>query len=105
MSPACEMLVYSLWSRCPILLSEYQTLRLQSKIVRQMELDNYKVVLYRNWPTGWIAEIPSVPGCYALMPTRTEALTELEQVFLLLEGEYRDKSASMPIDTTEIVQA
>jgi predicted RNase H-like HicB family nuclease len=70
-----------------------------------MALDDYKVVLYRNWPTGWVAEIPSIPGCYALMPTRTEAISELEQVFLLLEAEYRDKGSSMPIDTTEIIHA
>jgi predicted RNase H-like HicB family nuclease len=34
-----------------------------------MTLDDYKVVLYRNQPLGWVAEIPSIPGCYALMPT------------------------------------
>jgi predicted RNase H-like HicB family nuclease len=70
-----------------------------------MSLDDYKVVLYRNWPSGWVAEIPSIPGCYALMPTRAEAISELEQVFLMLAAEYRDKSASLSADTTEIVHA
>jgi predicted RNase H-like HicB family nuclease len=40
-----------------------------------MALDDYKVVLYRNQPVGWVAEVPSLPGCYALMATRTEALS------------------------------
>ena len=53
-----------------------------------MALDDYKMVLYRNQPFGWVAEIPSIAGCYALMPTRTEALSELEQVFALIEAEY-----------------
>jgi predicted RNase H-like HicB family nuclease len=70
-----------------------------------MTLDDYKVVLYRNQPLGWVAEIPSIPGCYALMPTRTEALFELEQVFAMIAAEYRDKDAPMPTDTTEIVHA
>ena len=55
-----------------------------------MSLDDYKVLLYRNQPSGWVAEVPSIPGCYALMPTRAEALAELEQVFALIETEFRD---------------
>ena len=39
------------------------------------------------------------------MSARTEALSELEQVFAMIEAEYRDKGASMPTDTTEIVHA
>ncbi len=70
-----------------------------------MALDDYKVVLYRNQPFGWVAEIPSIAGCYALMPTRTEALVELEHVFALIEAEYREMGASLPADTTEIVHA
>lgn len=70
-----------------------------------MSLDDYKVLLYRNQPDGWVAEIPSVPGCYALMPTKTGALDELEQVFKMIEAEYREKGVSLPTDTTEIVRA
>ena len=46
-----------------------------------MGLDDYKVVLYRNQPEGWVAEVPALPGCYALMATPEEALAELQQVF------------------------
>jgi len=49
-----------------------------------MTLDNYKVVLYRNQPDGWVAEVPAIPGCYALMATREEALAELEGVFQMM---------------------
>ncbi len=70
-----------------------------------MRLDDYKVVLYRNQPAGWVAEIPSVPGCYALMPTPTEALAELEQVLEMIAGEYLAASRQMPADTTQVVHA
>lgn len=70
-----------------------------------MPLDEYKVVLYRNQPSGWVAEVPSIHGCYALMPTRTEALLELDQVFAIIEAEFRHRGAALPADTTEIVHA
>jgi predicted RNase H-like HicB family nuclease len=52
-----------------------------------MGFDDYKVVLYRNQPDGWVAEIPAIPGCYALMPTREEALVEVAAVFRLISEE------------------
>ena len=70
-----------------------------------MSLDDYKVVLYRNQPEGWVAEIPAIPGCYALMTTREEALAELGQVFEMIAAECREKGLSLPIDNTEIVHA
>jgi predicted RNase H-like HicB family nuclease len=57
-----------------------------------MSLDDYKVILYRNQPQGWVAEIPAIRGCYALMATREEALNELERVFGMIATEYRDRS-------------
>jgi predicted RNase H-like HicB family nuclease len=56
-----------------------------------MTLDNYKVVLYRNQPDGWVAEVPTIRGCYALMATREEALEELEGVFQMIATECADK--------------
>ena len=70
-----------------------------------MHLDDYKVVLYRNQPDGWVAEIPAIPGCYAPMMTREEALAELERVFEMVAAEHRGQGMSLPIDTTEIVHA
>jgi predicted RNase H-like HicB family nuclease len=61
-----------------------------------MDLDDYKVVLYRNQPQGWVAEIPAIRGCYALMATREEALAELARVFDMIAEEYRAKGLAMP---------
>ena len=44
---------------------------------RHMSFDDYKVVLYRNQPDGWVAEIPAIAGCHALMPTAAAAFAEL----------------------------
>jgi len=70
-----------------------------------MSLDDYKVVLYRNQPDGWVAEVPSISGCYALMPTRNEALAELERVFEMIAAEYTGRGHPLPSDTTEIIHA
>jgi predicted RNase H-like HicB family nuclease len=70
-----------------------------------MGFDDYKVVLYRNQPGGWVAEIPALAGCHALMPTAEEALVELAAVFRLIEEEYHESGKPMPRDTTGIVHA
>jgi len=70
-----------------------------------VSLDDYKVVLYRNQPDGWVAEVPSISGCYALMPTRNEALAELERVFEMISAEYTERGRPLPSDTTEIIHA
>lgn len=70
-----------------------------------MSLENYKTILYRQEDGSWVAEIPAVPGCYALMETREAALAELTQVFRMIELEYREKGLKLPADTTEIVNA
>ena len=70
--------------------------------IDSVSFDDYKVVLFRNQPDGWVAEIPSIPGCHALMPTREEALAELAQVFGLIEAEHRESGKPLPADSTEI---
>jgi len=70
-----------------------------------MAIDDYKIVIYRNQPDGWVAEIPAIPGCHALMPTAEEAVSELANVFRLIEEEYRAGGHPLPRDTTEIVHA
>ena len=49
-----------------------------------MTLANYKVVVYRQLDGNWVAEVPAIGGCYALMDTREAALEELGRVFELI---------------------
>ncbi len=58
-----------------------------------MGFGDYKLVIYRNQPDGWVAEISYHCGCHALMPTTEEAVTELAS------------GRTLPRDTTEIVHA
>ncbi len=70
-----------------------------------MKFDDYKIILYRQDDGSWVAEIPSIPSCYALMDTREEALAELVRVFDMIAETYRERSIPLPADTTEIVNA
>jgi len=70
-----------------------------------MSLENYKIVLYRQEDGSWVAEILAISGCYALMPTREQALEELNGVFRMIFEEYKEKGLTLPADTTEIVHA
>jgi len=70
-----------------------------------MRFEDYKIILYRQENGSWVAEIPALPSCYALMKTREEVLAELPNVFGLIEDEYREKEQTLPADSTEIVNA
>ena len=70
-----------------------------------MTIDNYKKILYRQEAGSWVAEIPSLPSCYALMETREAALEELKGVFQMIVEEYRERGRDLPADTTEFVNA
>ena len=70
-----------------------------------MRFDDYKVVIYRQDDGAWVAEIPALGGCYALMDTREAALAELSQVFALIAQEHEDRGLPFPKDTTEIMHA
>jgi predicted RNase H-like HicB family nuclease len=72
---------------------------------KAMQFEDYKVVLYRQQDGSWVAEIPAISGCYALMPTRDAALTELSVVFRMIAEEYRERGLRLPSDTTEIMNA
>ena len=70
-----------------------------------MTSQDYKTILYRQEDGSWVAEIPAIPGCYALMDTRDSALSELANVFALIADEYRQKGQPLPADNTEIINA
>ena len=74
-------------------------------ILRGMTLADYKVVLYRQLDGAWVAEVPAIGGCYALMDTREAALAELHQVFGLIAEEHAERGRALPADTTQIVHA
>ncbi len=70
-----------------------------------MTLNDYKTILYHQEDGSWVAEIPAISGCYALMPSREEALAELTKVFEIVAEEHREKGIPLPADTTEILHA
>ena len=70
-----------------------------------MRMEGYKIILYCQENGSWVAEIPAIPECYALMKTREEALAELPNVFSMMEDEYRENGQQLPADSTEIVNA
>jgi predicted RNase H-like HicB family nuclease len=55
-----------------------------------VKLENYETILYAQPDGGWVAEVPAIPGCYALMPTREEAVRELGSVFQMIAEEFRE---------------
>ena len=70
-----------------------------------MTLPDYKVILYRQIDGAWVAEVPAIGGCYALMETPEAALEELDRVFQLIAEEHAERGQALPTDTTQIVHA
>lgn len=66
--------------------------------IRTMDagLGKYKIMLYAQEGGGWVAEIPAISGCFALMDTREEALKELERVFQMIREEYAEAGKPLP---------
>jgi predicted RNase H-like HicB family nuclease len=69
-----------------------------------MKLEDYKTVLYRQRDGSWVAEVPAIAGCYALMETKEAALTELSNVFALAK-ENREKDVILPSDLKDLYLA
>jgi len=71
-----------------------------------MKFEDYKIVIYRQDDgLSWVAEIPAIPGCFALMNNREAALSELSLVFDMIADEYRERGLELPPDDTKIVNA
>ena len=70
-----------------------------------MNASRYKIVVHRQEDGWWVAEIPSLPACYALMPTQQEAILELEGVFDMVVEEYQAKGLPLPADSTQVIHA
>jgi predicted RNase H-like HicB family nuclease len=67
-------------------------------------LDDYKIVLYRQNDGWWVAYTPAIESCQALMPSKEEALRELQFVFEMIAEEYHERHENLPADR-EIVCA
>lgn len=65
--------------------------QIQTPQSEQVAFKDYKVVLLRNQPDGWVAEIRAIQGCYALMSTAVEALMGLAEVFQIISEEYQER--------------
>jgi predicted RNase H-like HicB family nuclease len=61
-----------------------------------MRFEQNKVEFCRQDDGCWVAEIPAIPGCYALMPTHEQAIVELKAVFQMVSEEYREKGLALP---------
>jgi len=72
-------------------------------MVSESGLANYKIILYAQEDGAWVAEIPAIGGCYALMDTREGALQELEKVFRMIREEYAESGKPLPVDRTELL--
>lgn len=69
----------------------------------QKTLADYKIVLYAQEDGSWVAEVPAISGCYALMNSREAAMQELERVFEMIRSEYSEASKPLPTDRTEFL--
>lgn len=60
-----------------------------------MNFDDYEQIPYQqDDASGWVAEIPAMEGCYALMKTPDEAKAELRLVFdMIMEERSEQKNA------------
>ena len=57
-----------------------------------MNFDDYEQILYKQDDgSGWVAEIPAIEGCHALMRAPLEAKAELRLVFEMIEEERREQ--------------
>ncbi|MGH9743746.1 MAG: type II toxin-antitoxin system HicB family antitoxin [Candidatus Acidiferrum sp.] len=56
-----------------------------------MKFDDYEQILYpQDDGSGWVAEIPAIEACYALMRTQEEAKAELKLVFDMIMEELQE---------------
>ncbi|MBI3947169.1 MAG: type II toxin-antitoxin system HicB family antitoxin [Armatimonadetes bacterium] len=67
-------------------------------------LSDYKIVLYCQPDGSWVAYVPAIEGCHAVMPAREDALRELEDVFEMIRAEHAAEGRALPADV-ELVHA
>ncbi len=81
-------------------ITRQQVVAVLSRVKADMTLDNYKMVLYRNQPDGWVAEVLRFQvAMRSWQDRREEALAELEGVFQMIAADVRG-SGTLAEDTT-----
>jgi predicted RNase H-like HicB family nuclease len=67
-----------------------------------MKFEDYEQILnQQDDGSGWVAEIPAIQACYALMPTPEEANAELKLVFdMIMEERQETKNVRSATRTT-----
>ena len=63
-----------------------------------MDKSRYQAIVYRQAEGPWVAEVPGLSGCYAMMPTKEAALDELRRVFCAIAADDRPMTHSMTAD-------
>ena len=69
-----------------------------------MQKSRYHAIVYRQAEGPWVAEVPALSGCYAMMPTKEEALEELRRVLRSIAADYQGQGKELPNDTTQIIR-
>jgi predicted RNase H-like HicB family nuclease len=69
-----------------------------------MQKSRYQAIVYRQAEGPWVAEVPALSGCYAMMPTKEEALEELGRVLRSIAADYQGQGKELPSDTTQIIR-
>jgi|HubBroStandDraft_6_1064221.scaffolds.fasta_scaffold136566_1 hypothetical protein len=62
-------------------------LKLSYTFTTTMKFEDYEPILYLQTYGSWVAEIPAIPSCYALMETHEAAIAELPNVFAMISEE------------------
>ena len=69
-----------------------------------MQKSRYHAIVYRQAEGPWVAKVPALSGCYAMMPTKEEALEELRRVLRNIADDYQGQGKELPNDTTQIIR-
>ena len=65
-------------------------------------LADYTVVVRPDEST-FVAYVPAIEGCHAVASTSEQARAELDNVFAMIQEEYRERGVALPRDVAELV--
>ncbi|MBI3473430.1 MAG: type II toxin-antitoxin system HicB family antitoxin [Candidatus Solibacter usitatus] len=59
-------------------------------------MTDYETIVYPREDGVWIAEVPAMPGCWAIGESRADALWEVGKVFQVFADDYRQTGRALP---------